>query len=215
MDALDVLETRRTESQADVTSELLREQILDYAKKFKTSWIHLGQALYSVWRDKLYYGWGYEKFEYYTEQEIGLPKQLSMKLLKTYSFVEQEEPEYLKREFQESRETVRVPGYEAVNVLRTAKKKKELLKEDYAKLKRAVFDKGRDAAVVRKDLTAMMKERKYVDPDEERDKRNEVSIRKLYNALDSFKRDMEVLKLIPDDILSEAEELMTKLEAQL
>ncbi|NQS99852.1 MAG: hypothetical protein HQ595_02110, partial [Candidatus Omnitrophica bacterium] len=30
----------------------LRHQVLDNAKSFKTSWIDLGQALYTVWKDK-------------------------------------------------------------------------------------------------------------------------------------------------------------------
>ena len=92
--------------------------------------------------------------------------------------------------------------------------KKELLKDDYIKLKKAVFDKGKDASTVRQDLTAIMKERKPVDPEEERDKRNEAAIRKLYNALDAFKKDMEVLKLLPGDIVEEAQGLMSKLEGQ-
>jgi hypothetical protein len=215
MDSLDVLNAKRTDNTADVTSELLRGQILDYSKNFKTSWVNLGQALYSVWRDKMFYAWGYDKFEYYTEKEVGLQKQMSLKLLKTYFFVESEEPDYLKKEFSETREAAQIPGYEAVNVLRMAKQKKELLRDDYVKLKKDVFDKGKDASVVRKDLTAIMKERKPVDPEEERDKRNEASIRKLYNALDSFKKDMEVLKLIPDNIMDEAKVLMKQLEDQL
>lgn len=214
MDSLEVLDKKRTENKADVTSELLRDQILDHAKNFKTSWVNLGQALYSVWKDKMYHAWGYEKFEHYTEEELGLQKPISLKLLKTYFFLEQEEPAYLKRGFSEEREAVQVPGYEAVNVLRLAKQKKELLKDDYIKLKKDVFDKGKDAAVVRKDLAAIMRERKPVDPEEERDKRNEAAIRKLYNALDSFKKDMEVLKLIPDNIVDEAQGLMSKLEEQ-
>ena len=215
MDSLEVLNNKRTENKADVTSELLRSQILDYSKKFKTSWVNLGQALCSVWRDKLYYAWGYDRFEYYTEQEVGIPKQMSLKLLKTYFFLESEEPAYLKKEFSETREAVQVPGYEAVNVLRLAKQKKELLRDDYVKLKKDVFDKGKDASLVRKDLVALMKERKPVDPEEERDKRNEAAIRKLYDALNSFKKDMEVLKLIPDNIINEASDLMSKLEGQL
>ena len=148
MDALDVLEQRRTKNKADVTSEMLRSQILDYSKNFKTSWVRLGQALYSVWRDKLFYAWGYDKFEYYTDQEIGIPKQMSLKLLKTYSFLESEEPAYLQKEFSQEREASRVPGYEAVNILRLAKQRKELLRDDYMKLKKDVFDKGKDAAII-------------------------------------------------------------------
>jgi len=215
MNSLNSATERRTKDRTDVSSELLRSQIRDYSKNFKTSWINLGQSLYSAWKDNLFYAWGYDKFEYYVEQEVGLQKQLSFKLLKTYSFVEQEEPAYLKKEFNETRGVVQVPGYEAVNVLRLAKQKKDLLRDDYMKLRKDVFDKGKDASVVRQELTAMMKERSPIDPEEERDMRSEAAVRRLYNALDVFKKDMEVLKLIPDNIVEEAQDLMDKLEAQL
>jgi len=212
---LDTPLDQRSKQRPDVTSELLRSQIREHSKSFKTSWVNLGQALYSVWNDKLYYAWGYDKFEYYVEQEVGLPKQLSLKLLKTYYFLEQEEPDYLQKGFNDDREASKVPGYEAVNVLRLAKQRKDLMKNDYLKLKRDVFEKGKDASTLRQDLTAMMRERKPVDPEAERDQRNEAAIRKLYNALDVFKKDMDVLKLIPGDIAQEAKALMEKLEKQL
>lgn len=215
MNALDSPVNQRSKERADTTSELLRSQIRHYSKSFKTSWVNLGQALYSVWRDKLFYVWGYDKFEYYVEQEVGLPKQLSLKLLKNYFFLEQEEPEYLKKEFADGREPLKVPGVEAVNVLRLAKQNKELMRNDYVRLKRDVFEKGKDAAALRQDLTALMKERKPVDPEEERDKRNMAAIRRLHNALDIFQKDMEALKLIPDEILTEAKALKDKLEKQL
>ena len=215
MESLESTMDQRSKKRPDVPSELLRSQIRKHSKSFKTSWVNLGQALYSVWKDKLFYAWGYDKFEYYVEQEVGLPKQLSLKLLKSYFFLEQEEPDYLKREFNEARDASKVPGYEAVNVLRLAKQRKDLLKDDYLKLKRAVFDKGNNASLVRQDLMAIIRERKAIDPEAERDKRNELAIRKLVNALNSFKMDMEVLKLISDDIVDEAKQLMTKLEKQL
>ena len=62
---------------------------------------------------------------------------------------------------------------------------------------------------------ALLRERKPVDPEEERDKRNEAAIRRLYNALNLFDKDMGALKLLPDDIVNEAKELMNKLEKQL
>ena len=96
-----------------------------------------------------------------------------------------------------------------------AKQKKELLRDDYLKLRNGVFNKGRDASSIRQDLTAILKERKPINPEEEREKRNEAAIRKLYNALNLFEKDMEVLKLIPGDIVTEAKELLAKLEKQL
>jgi len=206
---------QRSKKRPDIPSELLRSKIRQHSKNFKTSWVNLGQALYSVWKDKLFYAWGFDKFEYYVEQEVGLPKQLSLKLLKSYFFLEQEEPDYLKHGFNEARDASKVPGYEAVNALRLAKQNKDLLKDDYLKLRRDVFDKGKNASTVRQGLTAFLKERKSIDPDEERDKRSETAIQKLVNALNSFNKDMAVLKLMPDDIVKEAKELMIKLEKQL
>ena len=46
----------------------------------------------------------FEKFEDYVIRELGLKKPLALKLVKTYFFVEQDEPVYLKKEFAEVRE---------------------------------------------------------------------------------------------------------------
>ncbi len=211
MNVANSLMNEKKKVKPDTINDTLREQVLEYAKNFKTSWVNLGQNLYSIHRDKLYHAWGYEKFEVYTEEEVGLSKQLCLKLLKTYFFLEQEEPAYLKEEFSLTRDAINVPGYEAINVLRMAKGKKELLKDDYLKMHKDVFEKGKDASVVRKDLTALMKERKVVDPEEERDKRSVASIKKVINALNTFKRDMETLQLLPEAILEETSGLLDTL----
>ena len=82
-------------------------------------------------------------------------------------------------------------------------------------MKVSVFEEGKDASVIRKDLTSLMKQRKEVDPDEEREKRNAAAVNRFLNAFRSFKRDMEVLKLISGDILEQAEDLMRRLELEL
>jgi len=196
----------------DINAEALRMELTEYAKDFKVSWVHLGQGLYSVWRDKLYHSWGYEKFEDYVIRDLGLKKPMALKLVKTYFFVEQEEPAYLKKEFSEAREASIVPSYESLDVLRLARKSKGLTREDYVKLRKDVFEKGKDSSLVRKDLTAMIKERKQVDPDEEREMRHQASVKRFLNALKSFKKDMDTLKLIESNIVDEAEELLKKLE---
>lgn len=195
-------------------SEDLRVHIAAHVKDFKLSWVLLGQGLYAVWRDKLYHGWGFEKFEDYCVRELGLKKPLALKLVKTYFFVEQDEPVYLKKEFSENRQAGIIPGYESLDVLRRARTRKELTREDYTKLRKDIFEKGKDASLVRKDLTAMIKERKKVDPDEERENRHEQSVRRMVNALRSFKKDMETLKLAQPGILEEAEKLLKRLEAE-
>ena len=145
-------------------SENFRAHIARYAKDFKLSWVQLGQGLYSVWRDKLYQSWEFEKFEDYVIRELGLKKPLALKLVKTYFFVEQDEPVYLKKEFAEARQTAVIPGYESLDVLRLARAHKELTREDYTKLRKDIFEKGKEASLVRKDLTAIIKERKQSTP---------------------------------------------------
>jgi hypothetical protein len=198
----------------NVTADGLRHEILNHAKNFKTSWVALGQALYAVHRDKLYHGWGYEEFEHYVTQELGIKKQTALRLVKTYFFVEQEEPAYLKEEFVESRQTIGVPSCETLDVLRKARGKKELTRDDYAKLRKNVFEKGKHEGLMTKDLTALMKERKEVDPDEEREKRNAASVGRFMTALRAFKKDMETLKLVPPAIVEDADELLKRLERE-
>ena len=193
-------------------SEDLRSHIAQHAKDFKLSWVQLGQGLYSVWRDKLYQSWEFEKFEDYVIRELGLKKPLALKLVKTYFFVEQDEPVYLKKEFAQSRETAVIPGYESLDVLRLARTHKELTREDYTKLRKDIFEKGKEASLVRKDLTAIIKERKKIDPDQVREARHDQSVRRLVAALRVFKKDMETLKLVEPQIIEEAEELLKRLE---
>ena len=216
MEPLDaVLMDGKPSNVGHITDQILRDQILTHSKDFKTSWVKLGQSLFTVYNDKIYKLWGYEKFEYYVEKEIGISKQVAMKLLKTYYFLEHEEPAYLKSEYVEEAPAAAVPGYETVNVLRLAKKNKELPAEDYKKLKLSVFEEGKDASVIRKDLTTLMKQRKELDPDEEREKRNAAAVKRFMTAVRSFKKDMEVLKLVSGDILQQVENLLLKLEMEV
>ena len=88
-----------------------------------------------------------------------------------------------------------IPGYESLDVLALARSRKELTREDYTKLRKDIFEKGKEASLVRKDLTAIIKERKKIDPEQAREARHEQSVRRLVAALRSFKKDMETLKL--------------------
>jgi hypothetical protein len=197
------------------TSKELREIAQEGIKTFKSSWVSFAQSLYAIWRDKLYEYWGYEKFDHYVERELGLKKSMALKLVKTYAFVEQYEGDFLKAEYLETHEANALPELDAIHVLRLARGKKEITKQDYQDLRKQVFDKGRGAALIRKDLTAIMKERKPVDPDEEREQRNIATVRRLLNAIRSFKKDAASLKLIRVDIVKKAEELFKELEAEV
>lgn len=192
-----------------------RYHILESAKSFKTSWVELGRSLYSVWKDKLYKEWGYSTMDAYTGKEIGIRKQTAMKLLKSYYFLEKEEPQYLKQDYVSSVDAVNVPGYESIDVLRLAKSKKGLDEEDYANLKKEIFEKGKDVREVRKDLTAMIRQREELNPQEAFAKKRLATARRFLGTLKALKQELEILKLLPAPLIKEAATLIKKLEEEL
>lgn len=212
---ISVSKKKEVDNKTDFVGDKIRSEILEYAKDFKRSWLHLGRHLYAVWQDKLFFQWGYKNFDEYADKEIGIKKSVCLKLCKAYLFLEEHEPAYLDDHFTDSREPVKVPSVEAIDVLRYARGQKQVTKEDYRQIRSDIFDKGKDAREVRRDLTALIRERTDVDTDEERDRRNAAAIRKLFYALGSFKKDMETLKLISPDVLERAKKLMQELEREL
>jgi len=193
----------------------LRYKILENVKNFKMSWIGLGQTLYSVWKDKLYREWGYQQFDTYTSRELGIRQQTAMKLLRSYYFLEKEGPEYLKKGYTESSDAAVVPTYEAVDALRMAKNKKVLVEADYNDIKKSIFEKGKDARDVKKEITALIRQRQELDPEDARQNKKIASVRRFVSVLKSLKRDLEENKLLPVQIIKEAEALINKLEAQI
>jgi len=193
----------------------VRYRVLQSVKNFKSSWMDLGQALYTVWKDKLYREWGYLTFEAYTSKEIGIRKDTAVKLLKSYYFLEKEEPRYLQKDFNESSEAAVVPGYEEVNALRLAKNKKEIGEEDYAALKKNVFEKGRDVRDIKKDITALIRQREELDPAEVRERRKVAAVRRIISALKALNNEVHASKLLPANTIKEINSLIDRLEAEV
>ena len=194
----------------------MRHRALQSAKNFKVSWIGLGQSLYAVWKDKLYREWGYATFEAYTAKEIGVKKSTALKLLKSYYFLEKEEPVYLQKEQAAAPfEVASVPSYESVNLLRLASNKKELDADDYRELKKDVLESGKDALSVRKSLTSIMRQREELDPEEARQKKRSAVLRRFAATLKALKTEIEASKMLPAGILKEAASLIAKIEAEI
>ncbi len=203
------------EKMSGMDTESLRFQILQNAKSFKTSWIDLGQALYSVWKDKIFKDWGFLTFDAYTAKEIGIRKNTALKLLKTYYFLEKEEPHLIDKDYVKTKDAAEVPTYESVDVLRLAKKKQLLDKEDYTRFKRDVLENGRDGREVKKDLTALMRQREELEPEEARRKKREATIKRLLTTLRGLKTEIEMTKVLPSDVLKQTKMLIDRIEAEI
>jgi hypothetical protein len=198
-----------------VEGDSFRHHVLESAKNFKTSWVALGRALYAVWKDKLYKDWGYNTIEGYSAKEIGIKKLTAMKLLRSYYFLEKEEPQYLSQDYRETANAALVPTYESIDLLRKAKSNKTLDGQDYANLKKDIFEKGKDIQQVRRDLTTLMKQRKEIDSEEEKQRTRVITVKRFLSTLRSMKREIEISHLLPPSILKETESLIRKLEAEI
>ena len=128
----------------DPSSE--RYQVLDTAKRFKSSWVELGEQLLRVNRSGFFKQWGYESFEDYCAKEIRIKKPTALKLTQAYHFLEKEEPELLARRT----ELKPLPDYRSVDLLRQASQEQEISSEDYASLRRAIVEEERSLPTVRK-----------------------------------------------------------------
>jgi hypothetical protein len=201
--------------EAHNANQMLRDQALEQAKQFKTSWVEMGRMLYAIYKEKAYKDWGYEKFEHYAIKEIGIRKQTSLKLLRSYFFLEKDEPHYLDEEFTKKNPAKKVPDYEAIDVLRQAKNKKDLDAEDYAQLKQKVFDSGTDAREVRKELTQLIKQRDMRNPEEVREQQRQSSIKRLISLIKTVTEEMNVNNMLPHDTIKSVEELIANLEERV
>jgi hypothetical protein len=195
--------------------EGIRRNILESAKDFKTSWISFGQALYSVWKDKLYKGWGYDKFETYTSKEIGIRKQTALKLLRSYCFLEKEEPSYLRKDYNEETDTALVPTYETVDMLRLARNKKGLDRQDYHMIKKSVLEMGKDPGAVKKDLTALMRQREELEPEEAWQKKRATLIKRFLTTLKSLVQQARVSNMLSSSAIDDMQNIINRIEAEL
>jgi len=193
----------------------LRYHVLESAKNFKSSWIELGRSLYSVYKDKLYREWGFITFEAYTAKEVGIKKLTAMKLLRSYYFLEKEEPAYLREGYAESADTAKLPSYEAIDLLRKAKNQKSLDEGDYSKLKQDVFENGKDTREVKRDLTTLIRERQELEPEEAYKKRRIATLRRFLGSLKSLKQEAEISHFLPALLIKETQELIKKIEAEI
>ena len=186
-----------------------RNKVVQSAKDFKNSWRNLANSLHVAWSNKLYKQWGYETFDNYTAKEISIRKHTAMKLIRSYQFLHQEKLEYFKNELSQEKES-RMPSLEVVNTLQRAKK--QLPQDDYDKIKKSLFEEKKDVGQVKKDLTALiMNRRKDLNPQEERTKKGKVAVNSFLEALHKFKRDIESLKILPSHIAQDIDSLIEKI----
>ncbi len=200
---------------SNVTAEGIREETREIGRRYRSAWIRLGQLLYSIHKDKHFKQWGYLTFEAYCMKELKLKESTAQKIIKSYSFLEKEEPRLVDQQFYAEEPSQTVPDYEAVNLLRLAKQNEKLTPDDFSVLRESVLDKGREAKEVRQQVRRLIEEKEDPEAPEIRNRKRNAAIRRLITTLKTTERELKEDQLLPDYLLKQMDELMKKLEDQI
>lgn len=115
-----------------------RYRVLASARRFKSSWVELGEKLLQVQSNAAFRDWGYQSFDEYCSREVHIRRPTAEKLTQAYRFLEREEPELLARPV----EIRPLPDFRSVDLLRQAQELQGLNEETYRQLHGAVMEGG-------------------------------------------------------------------------
>jgi hypothetical protein len=198
-----------------MANDELRIKTVEIAKQHKASWIQLGQHLFSIYKNKLYKEWGFQAFETYCKKELSIRETTASKLIKSYAFLEKEEPRIVKPDFTEEEVPRKIPDYESVNLLRLAKNNKNIPTHEFAELRNDVLNEGKECKEVRAAVKKILETHAPKDTPEMKDQKRSSVLRRLIGFLNSAKTQLEEEDLVPDYLLKQIDALTQKLEDQL
>lgn len=118
-----------------------RVSMLRLTRRFKSSWLELGQALSEVKRQKTFERWGHASFEAYTKTELKLRADTVEKLTASYMFLHKRAPEVLQRDPLDA-----IPSYQAIDYLRRVEEKAaedaSIPQETLIDVRKQILDEG-------------------------------------------------------------------------
>lgn len=189
-----------------------RYRVLETCRRFKTSWIELGESLFACHRDKMYLEWGYITFEGYCAKELGIKQPTAAKLLKSYHFLETEEPTYIEKVRGEVVPEEKHPDLDSVNLLRLARNNKKFDEAQYRKIRKQVLDDAKEPQDVRKELRMMSDMGPQKKPDEVRAERRVKFLKSFIRQMENFKLEAMANKFLPPRLIDDLDGLVQAAE---
>jgi len=180
-----------------------RYRVLISAKRFKSSWVDLGESLTRVANTGQFQEWGYSSFEDYCSKEIRIRRQTADKLLLAFRFLEREEPGVLER-----KEARTLPDFRSVDLLRQAREEQTFSADHYSDLRRAVLEEERSHPTVARQFRELVQEYQPERRGERHCQSALSAARRLGNALAE-------LDAVPPDLERAVQELIGYLEGRL
>ncbi len=191
-----------------------RYKVLETCRQFKTSWIQLGESLFACHRDKMYIEWGFTTFEGYCLKELGIKQATAAKLLKSYHFLETEEPTYIEKVRGEVVPEEKHPDLDSVNLLRLARNNKKFDESQYRKIRKQVLDDAREPQDVRKEIRMLSDQGPAKDPSVVRADRRGKFLKSLIRQLESFKLEAMGSKFLPPRVIDQMDDLCQAVEKE-
>ena len=121
-----------------------RAELLHRARRFKTSWIELAEALTDVRRNGQWKRWGHDSFEAYAKTELHLRQETVDKLTGSFLFLQKRAPEVLRRDGIERE----IPTYQAVDFLRRAEESERAPSDAVRAVRERVLDQSAPLSAV-------------------------------------------------------------------
>lgn len=180
-----------------------RYDVLDKAKRFKSSWVELGEKLLQVSSKGHFREWGYKSFEEYCVQEIRIKRATAEKLTMAYHFMEKEEPQLLSPK----EELKPLPDYRSIDLLRKAKEEKGFTEEEYGDLRKSIIEEERSHPTVAKKYKEVAALREEVNP--------LIPLKASISAARRLDSNLRALSDVPDVYFQQVGEMITHLEAEL
>lgn len=115
-----------------------RAELLHRARRFKSSWLELAEALTEARKGGAWKRWGYESFEAYAKTELHLRQETVDKLTGSFLFLQRRAPEVLARDGV----SAPIPSYQSVDLLRRAESKDDVPREKVQEIRKRVLEDG-------------------------------------------------------------------------
>jgi hypothetical protein len=180
-----------------------RYQVLISAKRFKSSWVELGESLTKIANNGQFHDWGYTTFEDYCAREIRIRRQTADKLLLAFRFLEREEPGVLER-----KEERPLPDFRSVDLLRQAREEQSFSPADYGELRKTILEEDRSHPTASRQFREMLQEYQS-------DRRGERQCQGALSAARRLGNALAELEAVPPDLERAVQELIGYLEGRL
>lgn len=126
----------------------IRDEILTANKRHRSSWLKLGKLLFEVTRENKFEEWGFESFDEYLKQELGITKTVARDMITAYEYIKQNEPSLLNTiETEDSDGSTFIPNYRTICQLRKAHDNDKIDGDDAESFHKKLFNEGAEKEV--------------------------------------------------------------------